>query len=158
MSAQKNRIQASSAILTRALVPLLTSGRTWKMSLLHAVQDEPHEDEGVVAVVRVQIPHNTLAQLAEVLRLGKLALIHKAGPGPDRFPPAVQPLFCHIPREAFRKESGNRRRKGTEGEDIPVPFPLIHSVTFYSASHSVNESETGLQIRFLYSVLCLSNN
>lgn len=82
------------------------------MDLLHAVEDKPQEDEGVVAVVCVHVPHNTLAQLAEVPRFGKPALIHEAGPGPDRFPSTVQPLLRHVPRKAFRKESGNTRREG----------------------------------------------
>lgn len=62
-------------------------------------------------MVRVQVPHNTLAHVAEVLGFRKLALIHKAGPGPDGFPPAVQPLLRHIPRKAFRKQSGNTGRE-----------------------------------------------
>lgn len=85
---------------------------------LHAVEDEPQEDEGVVAVVCVQVPHNTLAQFTKVLRFGKLALIHKAGPGPDRFPSTVKPLLCHIPRKAFRKESEDTRREGQRERKI----------------------------------------
>lgn len=68
--------------------PSLTS-----LTALHAVQDEPQEDEGVVAVVNFHIFYNPLAHLSEVARFGKLALVHKAGPRSNGHTASVEPLF-----------------------------------------------------------------
>lgn len=78
---------------------------------LHAVEDEPQEDEGVVAVVCVQVPDPTLAQLSEVFRLGELALVHKAGPGADGLSPTIQPVLHHTARHTLRKQPETQARK-----------------------------------------------
>lgn len=68
---------------------------------LHAVEDEAQEDEGVVAVIGVQVPHHTLAQLSKIPRFGELALIYKASPWTDGLPPAVHPILNHSTRHTF---------------------------------------------------------
>lgn len=70
-------------------------------SSLHAVEDESQEDEGVVAVIGVQVSHHTLAQLSKISRFGELALIYKAGPWTDGLPPAVHPILNHTTRKTF---------------------------------------------------------
>lgn len=70
-------------------------------SSLHAVEDESQEDEGVVAVIGVQVPHHTLAQLPKIPRFGELALVYKAGPRTDGLPPAVHPILNHTTRQTF---------------------------------------------------------
>ena len=69
----------------------------------HAVEDEPQEDEGVVAVVRFHIFHHSLTQLAKVAGFRKLALVHEAGPRSNGHPAPVDPLFSRADREAFRE-------------------------------------------------------
>lgn len=70
-------------------------------SSLHAIEDESHEDKGVVAVICVQVPHHTLAQLSKITGLGKLALVNKASPWTDGLPPAVHPILNHSYRQTF---------------------------------------------------------
>lgn len=71
------------------------------MLFLHAVEDETEEDEGVVAVVSVHVPHHPLTQLPKVAGFGELALIHEASPWPNGHSTPLNPLFNHSNREAF---------------------------------------------------------
>lgn len=90
-------------------------------SFLHAVEDEPQEDEGVVAVIGVHVPHHTLAQLSKIPRFGELALIYKAGPWADGLPPAVHPILNHSTRQTFGQPNPEVRN----GEENRITRVLI---------------------------------
>lgn len=70
---------------------------------LHAVEDKPQEDEGVVAVVNFHIFHHPLAQVSKVAGFWKLALVYKTGPRSNGQSALVEPLFSHASWDAFGK-------------------------------------------------------
>lgn len=85
--------------------------QVWPLTALHAVQDEPQEDEGIVAVVNFHIFYNPLAHLSEVAGFGKLALVHKAGPRSNGHTAPVEPFFGYTDWESFGEPEPVEKKK-----------------------------------------------
>lgn len=98
----------------------------------HAVEDEAQEHEDVVALVKLHIADQALAQLAQVAGPGEALLVHEGAPGPDGGPALLQPFPAHVRGDQFGQQTpgdqmdGVGSGQGSGRDDIrttPNPHP-----------------------------------